>query len=157
MKDLDKEQDRSLGKIVSELSRLAGRYFKKRFKMYDIGPSQVITLHFISRHNGIAQSDLTGFLNIDKSSVSSQLRTLEKNGYIVRIPAEDDSRIKKIYITGKTRTIEFPLHNVFTSWTDILLTDLSEEETEQLFLLLGRIRENAKNKIRIIMDNESEK
>ncbi|MDZ7796129.1 MAG: MarR family transcriptional regulator [Candidatus Marinimicrobia bacterium] len=146
MKELEEKRDRSLGKIISELSRLSGMYFQKQFKRYDIGPSQVTTLHFISRHNGITQSDLTHFLNLDKSSVSSQLHTLEKNGYIVRIAAKDDNRIKKIYISEKTRTIESPLHNVFTSWTDTLLADLSEEEREQLFLLLEKVKGNAKKR-----------
>ncbi len=147
MEATNKIRDRSLGKLISELSRLASSYFQKRFRKYDIGPSQVITLHFIAGSNGISQSDLTRLLDIDKSSVSSQLHTLEKNAYIERRPASGDSRVKRIYVTERTKAIEASLHEDFASWTEILLDGLSGEERKTVFSLLEKIKKNAQRTI----------
>lgn len=145
--------DRSAGKIINELSRAAHIYFQTEFKQYSIGHAQIRTLLFISRNEGISQLELSTYLNLDKSSITSQLQILEKNGYISRHTSEKDARLHQIMITEKTRDILEPLKMVFSSWTATLLDGFSESETNEIFSYLHRMAENAKNKLDQIKHN----
>lgn len=147
MKITEEKHNKSVGKLIGMLSRAAHIYFQQKFKDYSIGHAQVMTLHFITKKNGISQLELTRILNLDKSSVTSQLNNLEKHGYIIRTVSDDDNRIRNIHITEKTKAIENSLHKVFTSWSEILLTGFDETEQTEMIYLLEKMRENALNKI----------
>ncbi|NOQ25679.1 MAG: MarR family transcriptional regulator [Bacteroidales bacterium] len=154
MKNEKEEQNQSVGKVIGELSRAAHVFFNQQFKKYSIGHAQVRTLHFISQNNGITQAELTKYLKLDKSSVTSQLASLEKNAYIKRTISSTDARIRNINITDKTKNIFSALMKVFSSWTNILLDGFSEKEKIDVFILLEKMRENAQNKINELKENE---
>ncbi len=151
------KKQQSAGKIIGELSRAAHIFFQHQFKDYSIGHAQVRTLHYLSHNNGITQVALTEYLNLDKSSVTSQLNNLEKNGYIYRSRSPEDARIRTINITDKAKEIFGSLMNVFSSWTDILLTNFSEKEKEDIFLLLNKMHENSQTKINELKLDEKKK
>ena len=141
------DKDRSAGRFVGELSRAAHVYFKSHFNDYSIGHAQVRTLHFIAHNDGITQIELANHLNLDKSSITSQLKILEGNAYVLRKISKSDARIHQIFITDKTRAILEPLHNVFLEWTQILLAGFSETESDEAFRLLEKMSINARNEI----------
>lgn len=147
----------SVGKLIGAIARTAHIYFQQQFKSYSIGYAQVMTLHFVSRRNGINQLELTHLLNLDKSSITSQLNSLEKNGYIIRVVSDDDARVRKIYITDKTRAIEESIHKVFNSWSEVLLQGFSDAEQKNIFLLLEKMLGNAHNKIEEIKQDGKKK
>jgi len=150
MKNYKEEHYQSAGKIIGEISRAAHIYFQNNFKEYSIGHAQVRTLHFIAHNEGITQVQLSDYLKLVKSSITSQLRILENNGYIKRKISHYDARVHQIFITDKTKVILEPLKNIFSTWTDILLDGLSESERKNVFLLLEKMRKNAQNKLQEI-------
>jgi DNA-binding MarR family transcriptional regulator len=101
----------------------------------------------VARNEGISQLELSKHLNLDKSSITSQLGILEKNGYITRQVSENDARMHQIILTDKTREILEPLKRVFSSWTEFLLDGFSESERTELFKYLERMHTNAMNKL----------
>ncbi|MCF8360568.1 MAG: MarR family transcriptional regulator [Prolixibacteraceae bacterium] len=144
------KMQKSAGRIIGELSRAASIYFKSEFRKYSIGHAQIVTLLHISRHEGITQKELAKELNLDKSSITSQLCILEKNGYIIRLTDQKDARIHQIMITDKSRELLVPLKNIFSSWSRILLDGFSEEEKEEAFRLLEKMRENSRARLKHI-------
>lgn len=134
---------KSAGKLINELSKTSHIYFKSEFKTYSIGPAQIRTLLFIAEKEGISQLELSKNLNLDKSSITSQLSILERNGYIKRLTAEQDARMHRIMLTDKTHKILESLKMVFASWTEILLDGFSEEERTEVFSYLDRMQANA--------------
>jgi DNA-binding MarR family transcriptional regulator len=147
---LEKKQnikDKSTGRIINELSRAAHIYFQAEFKKYSIGHAQIRTLLYVARNEGISQLELSKHLNLDKSSITSQLGILEKNGYVIRQVSANDARMHQIILTDKTREILEPLKRVFSSWTEFLLDGFSESERTELFKYLERMHTNAMNKL----------
>ncbi|MFO7791259.1 MAG: MarR family transcriptional regulator [Bacteroidales bacterium] len=134
---------RSVGKEIGILSRCAHKYFQHKFRYYSIGHAQVRTLHVICRHDGISQKQLIENLNLDKSSVTSQIELLEKNGYITRKIDKTDQRSKRIYITKKTETIKHDLITIFSGWSSVLMKGFTPEEKETVFCLLDKMKTNA--------------
>jgi DNA-binding MarR family transcriptional regulator len=139
---IDTRLPRSIGKEIGFLGRSAHIYFQHRFKNYSIGHAQVMTLHFIGRNEGITQKELVDYFSLDKSSVTSQLKKLEENGYIVREKVSGDHRVRIIRLTEKSRVMKDELNEVFASWSRLLLKDFTPEETEQIFALLDKMKGN---------------
>jgi DNA-binding MarR family transcriptional regulator len=155
---LEEENNRrSVGKNIGFLSRAAHRYLKLQFRDYSIGHAQVLTLHFICRNNGLSQNELGHYFNLDKSSITSQLNILEKNGYIVRKPDNNDFRGRRIFITPKTKAIEPELYERFSEWSKILLNGFSGEEIEMTHTLLEKLIINAKEALEDLERDEEKK
>ncbi|QGY42187.1 MarR family transcriptional regulator [Maribellus comscasis] len=148
---------RSVGKHIGFLSRAAHRYLKHSFKDYSIGHAQVLTLHFISRNNGLNQNELGHYLNLDKSSVTSQLNILEKNGYVIRKPDKNDFRGRRIFITEKTKALQPKLYERFSEWSKILLDGFTKEEIEFIYSFLGKMITNANKAFGEFNNNEKKK
>ena len=125
---------RSAGKIISELSKAAHVYLHAEFREYSIGHAQVKTLLFLSENEGVSQLELSRQFNLEKSSITSQLKILEKNGYITRSRSGEDGRMLKLYITEKTRGILKILKEIFHSWTEVLLDGFGAEEKAVLLV-----------------------
>lgn len=147
-------QPKSSGKLIGELSRAALIYFQNEFKQYNIGHAQVRTLHFISQHEGLTPMELAYALNLDKSSITSQLKILEANGYISRHTSEKDARMQQIFITDKTKNILVPIKSILKEWTETLMIDFSPLERDEIYKYLERMRDNAKNKIESIKNKK---
>jgi len=143
----DHESHRSAGKEIGIISRCAHRYFQQKLAHYSIGHSQIGTLHYIIRNNGCSQSELVNHLQVDKSSVTSQIERLEANGYITRTSNRADSRSKQLYITGKTESFRNELTTIFSGWSNTLLSGFTDEEQEQVYEFLERIKSNALHEI----------
>jgi DNA-binding MarR family transcriptional regulator len=148
---------RVIAKEIGNLARMANLFFQHQLKEYEIGHAQLMTLHFICRNNGLSQNELVHHSNLDKSSITSQLNKLVKNGYITREINEDDSRGKRIFITNKTKIIENELHHKFVSWNKILSEGLNEKELELTFSLFDKMNTNAQQAIQQIKDDEKKK
>lgn len=147
MKNETVGKHQSAGKIIGELSRSAHIYFKSHLQDYSIGHAQIRTLHYISHNDGISQNELANYFNLDKSSITSQLKILESNAYINREVSKSDARMQQIFITDKTKDILEPLHKVFLGWTEILMDGFSESESQDAFRLLEKMKKNAKAEI----------
>jgi DNA-binding MarR family transcriptional regulator len=148
----DKKQA-SAGRLINELSRFAHIYFQHEFKKYNIGHAQIRTLFYIAHNEQQTQKQLANYLNLDKSSITSQLQILERNAYISRTTSKRDARMQVISITDKTKDILEPLKQVRSSWTTTLLDGFSEKERSDIFNYLERMRDNAKNKLSQIHKN----
>jgi len=155
MKNTHKLHEPSIGRVIGRLSRAAHSYFQNRFGELGLGHAQGITLHFICCHDGIDQIELLNNVHLDKSSLTSQLKKLEENGYIERKTDPKDRRAKRIVMTNKTRIIQDDLHNIFISWSKILLEGLDENERETAFRLLDKMQTNASAAIHIMRDHET--
>ena len=155
MKKIQEDHQPSIGRAIGRLSRSAHSYFQHRFREIGLGHAQVLTLHYVSRHDGIDQNELCGHQHLDKSSLTSQLKKLEANGYIIRKSDPTDRRAKRVFITKKTQAIQDDLHAVFTSWSQILLEGFDNKERDAIFLLLNKMQENAGKEIKKLREHET--
>ncbi len=157
MKNMNNTKNASAGRLINEISRAGHIYFQHEFKKFNIGHAQIRTLLYIAQNNGKTQKELAEFLNLDKSSITSQLQILEKNGYIKREKSKLDARKQVINPTGRTKEIVPSLQQVLLAWTETLLKGFDDNERVDIFNYLQKMRVNAKNKLSAIhkykMDN----
>lgn len=91
-------------------------------------------LAFLKLQDGIRTKDLSYLMDIRISSLNELLAKLEKSGYILREPSEEDKRIMLIRLTEKGRAAEQPEPEQAD-----LFRCLSPEEQETFGSYLDRI------------------
>lgn len=88
---------------------------------------------------GITQGELCRRYSQDKSTVARRAAKLEKEGYIQRLPSDEDRRSKHLYVTDKglaLRNQKIDAEVFYFSW---LTAELTEEEISVLVPLLDKL------------------
>lgn len=96
----------------------------------------------------IFQRDLEAHLKIGRSSVTTVLNLMEKNGYVVRSQVDTDARLRKISLTEKGCAMNLRIRKIIDGMDDSLVDGLSPEEQSQLYELLEKVRLNAEKQRR---------
>jgi len=131
-----------IGKKIIILSKRLKRRLDNGTSKYGITGVQSRILGFIS-HNSekrdIFQKDIEEELDIRRSSVTSVLQLMEKNGCIERVSVSTDARLKKIIITEKGTEIQRNVWNLILELEKSLTDELSDEELDLLVSLIDRL------------------
>lgn len=99
-----------------------------------------------NRDRDIFQKDFEQEFNIRRSTASSILSLMEKNGLIKRESVEYDARLKKITLTEKAVEIQKLVDASFDCFENMLKQGISEEELEIFFRVLDKINNNLERK-----------
>lgn len=126
-------------RYITKISRVAHRYTGICLRGTNIGTSEYECLHYISKNSGISQEKLRNLLNIDKAAVARMVANLEKKGYLLREPDENDKRAKKLYITEKAVDIKNMTSCVESFFYEWLLEDINENEKKVFLNVLGKL------------------
>jgi len=97
----------------------------------------------ICRNPGILQDQLSKEFYVNKSNVARHLMSLEKNGYIYRLPKEDDRRSLQVFPTEHALLVLPLLEQTTREWKKVVFADLSEEESEIFMRTLVQIADKA--------------
>jgi len=111
----------------------------------------------------IYQKDIEQYLRIRRSSATQMLNVLERNGYIVRVIAKHDARLKEIQITDSTLLLtkhDARLKEIQITDSTLLLIDvleahmnktecmlrknIDESDLSVFFKVLDQLKENIK-------------
>ena len=98
------EKEVHIAKKINILAKRIHRRIDKEASQYGITGVQGRILGFInhnSKNRDIFQKDIEEELDIRRSSVTSVLQLMEKNGFIERVSVSEDARLKKLIITEK--------------------------------------------------------
>ena len=133
--------NRHIGKELGNISNRIRRYIDNEISAYGITHMQAMIIRFL-KHSGDApvfQRDIEKEFDIRRSSVTSVLQLMEKNGFITRTSDETDARLKQINITEAGYNAGNTVFGVLRSTDEKLESVISEEEREQLFFILGKL------------------
>lgn len=93
----------------------------------------------------IYQKTIEEKFSITKSTASKVLKLMEQNGLINRYSVQEDARLKKIAITDKGLAIHESVRNGLDFVEEKAFQEFTQEEKDQLFNFLERIKNNLKN------------
>lgn len=133
-----------IGKKVGILAKRIHRRIDKEASKYGLTGVQARILGYIcyhSRNRDILQKDIEEELDIRRSSVTSVLQLMEKNGYIQRVSVSEDARLKKIISTEKGLEIQRNVYDFIVAFEKSLKEELNEDEIHILISLIDRLSE----------------
>lgn len=137
-KEMNWEQ--KLGFLIHDVSRLRRIVFDGYMKPAGITRSQWWVLAYLSRHDGIIQTDLAAMLDIGKAALGGLVDRLEASGFVERRP-DVDRRAKRIYLSPRGKKIVREMVTKSNEMSELILGDLSYDERIQLADLLARIKD----------------
>lgn len=122
--------------------RIISKGVNKNLESHGIYSSEWSIITTLMEKGSMTQGALASYLNIEPPAVSKSLVKLEKKGLIRRIPGED-KREKNVELTREAVAQYQVWEERVGHHRDAILTDLSEEQREELSRLLKTIFQNA--------------
>src|ERR1700675_1503916 len=95
--------DIRLGYLIHDVSRLRRMMFDRELAPLGITRSQWWVLAFISRKDGLPQTQLANELDVGKVALGALIDRLETSGFVVRQADPVDRRVKRVYLTKQAR------------------------------------------------------
>ena len=119
-------------------------FFSKRYKSLglNITPAQAKIIVSAYESGELCQRQLESFTTCNKSTLSSILDTMEKNGYIIRKESKVDCRKKIITLTDKSIKIVNILNDDRKKLLSEFSKDISDEEYRIFSDVLNKITKN---------------
>lgn len=139
------KQQRGGGFLIAKIHHLSGRILSRKLKEYnldEINPAQGRILFVLWRNNGISIRELAKKTSLGKSTLTSMLERLEKNGYIIRIPSAEDRRKIIIKLTEKDRKLQGVYIQVSKEMTELFYRGFTKKEIDGFEAFLSRILDN---------------
>lgn len=133
-----------LGKKMSHVNRQIHRCINARVDQFGITGLQSHIINHIqkNRDRDIYQKDIEEEFDIRRSSVTSVLQTMEKNGLIERVSVEQDARLKKIVLTPKAIKLASAIKKSIHEFENQLAEGITDDEIETFLTVLNKITNN---------------
>jgi len=140
-KSIEPPQD-SLGRMVSITSSRAQQILARMLEPHDLTPQQWIVLGVLWRQDGVSVGEIATYMRSEKPAVSRLVDRMEKAGWVQKSASSSDARSILVSATPKANE-KRQLLRLYEDLNEVLLQGFSSEEVEQLFSMLGRVRDNA--------------
>ena len=101
-----------------------------------------------------AQRELADQLRISPAAVANSLKSLERRGYIIREPGQQDARRNRVLLTEKGRQAVEGCQAAFEAVARRMLEGFSGEEREQLLSFRRRMLDNLSRPAREELEKE---
>lgn len=130
---------------VNELNLQLFKVVAARYKKMGLAITPVhgrIILFLSQSQSPVCQRDIEICTGCNKSTISSVLNTMEKNGFIERVGSENDLRKKNILLTDQARQIVSFLENDQQDIEETLCQNITEDEFLTFYQILEKMRKN---------------
>ncbi|MFP7485065.1 MarR family transcriptional regulator [Priestia filamentosa] len=129
---------REIGMIARALDSISNIEFKE----HNLTKGQYLYLVRICEHPGIIQEKLAEMIKVDRTTAARSIKKLETEGFIEKKDDHHNKKIKKLFPTEKGRDVYPFLRREGEHSEKVALTGFSEQEREEVFQLVQRIRKN---------------
>ena len=134
--------DQRLGFLMHDVSRMRRNVFDEFMKPLKVTRSQWWVLAYLSRLDGMIQSDLATVLELGKAPLGHLLKRLEANGLIQRRADARDGRVKRVYLTALAMKWLQRMRARSDEMSERILDGLSTDQRHDLARLLSKVRQN---------------
>lgn len=131
-----------IGKMIGVLYRQSTTYFQNEFKPFGLGHSQGKVLRYIYLNKKVLPKQIAIYFNLDKGSVTSLIKGLEKNNFVIRESHPTDRRCFYLSLSAKSKKIIPDLNVIFEKWSEKLISNFSEEEKKHSITSLQKMIDN---------------
>jgi MarR family transcriptional regulator, transcriptional regulator for hemolysin len=134
--------DQRLGFLMHDVSRLRRIVFDDFMRPLGVTRSQWWVLAYLSRHDGMIQSDLAGVLELGKAALGGLIDRLEASEFIERRSDVTDRRAKRIYLTAKGAQTVKEMRSLSHEMSERILASLGHDERHKLSDMLTLVKQN---------------
>lgn len=140
----DEDLKLRFGFLIHDAARMRRTVIDEVFKPLRVTRSQAWALAFLSRRDGLTQSDLADDMSLGKVTLSGLIDRLEDVAMVERRPDPSDRRIKRIFITKEGRRVIKEMRQLTLECNDKMLEGLDAEEVLNTVETLRKLNRNLK-------------
>ena len=142
IKKHDIDWELRLGYLIHDVSRLRRSAFDRCMKPLSITRSQWWVLAYLSREDGMTQSQLAEQLDIGKVAIGGLIDRLEKSEFLRREPDATDRRVNRIFLEPKGMQLVTDMRKINHRMNARILSGLDDARLESTTAALVAIKAN---------------
>jgi MarR family transcriptional regulator for hemolysin len=142
LKGVIDNRDLRLGFLIHDVSRLRRIAFDLLMKPMGVTRSQWWVLAYVSRHDGMMQTELAALLDVGKVTLGGLVDRLESSKLVERRPDPSDRRAKRIHLTAAAQKLLMDMRNAEDRMNARILRGISAKQRSDLTEMLTRIKDN---------------
>jgi MarR family transcriptional regulator, transcriptional regulator for hemolysin len=127
-----------------DLPRQLRRIIDEALQGYELSRTQWRLLAYVFRQEGLTQTELARYLEVERASAGLAIDALEKKALVARHQHPDDRRVWRIMPTDKAKGLLHELRDTVDEVYAQLFLGFSESELDQLGSFFERIAQNIK-------------
>ncbi|MFC4271416.1 MarR family transcriptional regulator [Sneathiella chungangensis] len=139
------KDENTLGTLVHEVAHLLRTLIDRRVDPYNLTRAKWLALGVLDRREGITQTELAEYLELDKSTVGRLIDRLVQRGFVVRRKDPKDRRVFRIFFAESAQPILSELEQVGAGVRADALAGISKQDQEKLLSLLDQVKTNLLN------------
>ena len=131
-----------LGFLIHDVSRLRRSAFDRCLKPMNVTRSQWWVLAYLSRRDGMTQSQLAEELDLGKVAVGGLIDRLEKSALVRREADATDRRVNRVFLEPKSKQLVAKMRKVSHRMNEQILAGLPDSRLESTALTLDAMKRN---------------
>jgi DNA-binding MarR family transcriptional regulator len=131
-----------LGFLIHDVSRLRRSAFDRCLKPLNVTRSQWWVLAYLSREDGMTQSQLAEELDLGKVAIGGLIDRLEKSGLVRRDPDASDRRVNRIFLEPKSNQLIARMREVSHVMNETILHGVDDGKLEATATTLEAMKRN---------------
>lgn len=131
-----------LGFLIHDVSRMRRSAFDRCLKPLNVTRSQWWVLAYLSREDGMTQSQLAEELDLGKVAVGGLIDRLEKAGLLRRDADASDRRVNRVFLEPKSKQLIARMRKISHHMNEQILSGLPEEKLESTAVTLDLMKFN---------------
>jgi len=131
-----------LGFLINDVSRLRRSAFDRCLKPLNVTRSQWWVLAYLSRQDGMTQSQLAEELDLGKVAIGGLIDRLEKSDLVRRESDASDRRVNRVYLQPQSKQLVNKMRKVNHQFNEVILKGIAETQLEATTKTLVSIKRN---------------
>ncbi len=129
-----------LGFLIHDVSRLRRSAFDRCLKPLKVTRSQWWVLAYLSREDGMTQSQLAEELDMGKVAIGGLIDRLEKSGLLRRDADTSDRRVNRVFLEPKSKALIARMRKVSQQMDARILQGLDDDKLESTAVTLDAMK-----------------
>jgi DNA-binding MarR family transcriptional regulator len=137
-----KTTDNTFAYLLHDVTRLMRKHFDRRATRLQLTRAQWRALKVIRRHEGLSQTELADYLDMEPIAVGRVVDRLEKTGFVERRADPADRRRWRLHLTAKAHAIVDEMEVIGAGLREEVLHGVKPGDFDALLRVLAQIKDN---------------
>lgn len=138
----DVDWELRLGFLIHDTSRMRRSAFDRCLKPLNVTRSQWWVLAYLSREDGMTQTQLAEELDLGKVAIGGLIDRLEKSGLVRRDADARDRRVNRVFLEPKSKQLIARMRKVSHKMNQAILAGLNDTQLETTAGTLDAMKRN---------------
>jgi DNA-binding MarR family transcriptional regulator len=135
-------EDISFGYLLNDVTLLFRKHFDRRATRFGLTRAQWRAIKMLHHREGIRQSELAEFLEMEPIAVGRVIDRLQAAGFVERRADPKDRRCWRLFATDQARAVIGDMEQIARGLRRDITRNVDIAELQQALAVLGRIKEN---------------